>query len=693
MMIPVGVLAMGFVSVASTSAGDGGALVRAAEQQRVAVIARACRSVVCIFDPGAGGGGSGVIVSADGLGVTNFHVIAGLMPERRGEAGLSDGRRYPLEVLGIDPTGDLAMFRLTGRDAFEAAVLGDSDTVGVGDPVFAVGNPFVLAEDYTPTVTTGIVSGVGRYQAGADPRSLVYTDCIQIDASINPGNSGGPLFDARGQVIGINGRASFERRGRVNVGLAYAISVNQIRRFMPGLSRGLLVEHGALGATVVDAGYRQAVFDKVQGGSAAAQAGIQPGDRLLALDDRPIGSSNAFLNLVGTYPAGWLIRVTWEHEGRRVSKEIELDRVPARLPPQVAGLYKTDETVTRAAARRAMSQPAATRTAPSRREAAFDAVLAGTVQLYGAAIGSEAGYGTGVIVSPDGHVLTVLSLLLEARRLRAVTRDGHVWRCEVVYRDERRQLALLKAANRPENTDTTAPLNEQMTVARWSPLTPSDGEEGAEGDSIFIVGNPFKVAQGDEPLTVMKGAIAGRCRLDAMREAQAFPWRGEVLLLDAITSNPGSAGSAVVDAAGKWVGLVGEIVTSRLTNTFMNYAYPAAEIRAFLADAQSAGGAESRPAGARATAAGPGYHGIRLSKLAYRRELPFVRSVVPGSPADRAGVRPDDLIISANGLAITQSRVFEELCDRLHPGDELSLTVKRGDVLVPIQFTLTEPPK
>jgi len=585
------------------------------------------------------------------------------------------------------------MFRLTGRDAFDAAVLGDSDIVRVGDPVFAAGNPFVLAEDYTPTVTTGIVSGVGRYQAGENARSLVYTDCIQIDASINPGNSGGPLFDARGQVIGINGRASFERRGRVNVGLAYAISVNQIRRFMPGLSRGFLVEHGTLGATVVDAGYRQVVFDKVQAGSAAARAGIESGDRLLALDGRPIGGSNAFLNLLGTYPAGWPTRVTWLHEGRRLSKVIELDRLPARLPPQVTGAYKTDEAATREAALGAASQPAASPLMPGRPEAAFGPVLAGTVQLYGAAIGSEAGYGTGVIVSPDGQVLTVLSLLLEAKRLRAVTRDGHVWRCEVVYRDERRQLALLKMANRPENVDTTAPLNEQMTVARWSPLTPADDDEGAEGDSIFIVGNPFKVAQGDEPLTVMKGVIAGRCRLDAMRGAQPFPWRGEVLLLDAITSNPGSAGSAVVDAAGHWVGLVGEIVTSRLTNTFINYAYPASEIRAFLADARSAGGTETRAASAPAVAGGPGYHGIRLSKLAYRRELPFVRSVASGSPAEGAGVKPDDLIISANGLAITQSRVFEELCGRLRPGDDLSLTVKRGDVLVPIRLTLTEPPK
>ena len=677
---------------APAAAGDALDRVKSAEADRVAIVARAGRSVVCIFDPSGTSGGSGVVVAPDGEGLTNYHVVAHLLETRRGTAGLPDGRKYPLEVLGIDPTGDVAMFRLSGRDSFDAAPLGDSDAVRVGDPVFAAGNPFMLAEDFTPSVTAGIVSGLGRYQAGAEARKLVYTDCIQVDASINPGNSGGPLFDAAGRLIGINGRASFERRGRVNVGLAYAISINQIERFMPGLRRGLLVEHGTLGATVTDAGFRRAVFDKVQGGSAAERAGIRPGDRLAAFDGRVIDSANQFLNVLGTYPAGWPVQVAWEHENQKFSKVVHLDRLPAVLPPGIGRSFKTDESVTRRAGE-AASQPTSDRAAPAGELiAAVDRTLACTVQLYGAAVGTEAGYGTGVIVSPQGHVMTALSLLVEARRLRAVTRDGHVWRCELVYSDDRRQLALLKMAGRPENPDTLAPLSDQMAPARWESLAPADGSAAQLGDPVLVMGNPFKVAQGAEPLTVLKGAVAGRCRLDAMKGVQPVVYRGEVLLLDAVTSNPGSPGSPVVDLAGRWVGLVGEMVTSRLTNTHLNYAYPAGEVRGFLEEALQGAGPATRPV-REPVASGPGYHGIRLSKIAYRRELPFVRSVAPGSPAAKAGVKADDLIISANGVAVTQARVFEELCERLHPGDELALTVKRGEVLVPIRFTLTEPAK
>ena len=279
------------------------------------------------------------------------------------------------------------------------------------------------------------------------------------------------------------------------------------------------------------------------------------------------------------------------------------------------------------------------------------------------------------------------------KRLRSTESKGQKTILAFDAESGQKLLALLKTAAHPENVDTLAPLAEQLQPSRWNALVPANDNAGQQGDPVFIVGNPFKVAQGNEPLSVMRGIIGGRCRLDAFRDTQPFPYRGEVLLLDAVTSNPGSPGSPVIDNAGQWVGLIGEIVTSRLTNTYLNYAYPASELRAFLDEAQSSATPASRPAASVAAATGPGYHGIRLSKIAYRRALPFVRSVTTDSPAERAGLKPDDLIISANGQAITQARVFEELCDRLHPGDELSLTVKRGDVLVPIRFILTEPPQ
>jgi S1-C subfamily serine protease len=199
---------------------DSSSCVSAAEQSladrdaaRVETVARITPSVVCVMAADGQGGGSGVLISADGYAVTNYHVTSACGNFMK--CGLSDGNVYDAVIVGIDPTGDLALIQLQGRNDFSAATPGDSSRVQVGDEVMALGNPFLLATDFTPTVTFGIVSGVHRYQYPADT-FLEYTDCIQIDASINPGNSGGPLFDIQGNWIGINGRASFEKRGRVN---------------------------------------------------------------------------------------------------------------------------------------------------------------------------------------------------------------------------------------------------------------------------------------------------------------------------------------------------------------------------------------------------------------------------------------------------------------------------------------------
>ncbi|HOW70592.1 MAG TPA: trypsin-like peptidase domain-containing protein [Phycisphaerae bacterium] len=694
-LLPLVLLAFAFVHPPVSA--EVSPVVRAAEQRRIETIARASRSAVCIFlDEGEAG--SGVVICPDGYGLTNFHVIAGTLKTRRAFGGLSDGKQYPLEVLGIDPTGDMAMFRLTGKERFECAEFGDSEAVRVGDEVFAAGNPFMLAEDSTPTITAGIVSGVHRYQYGQDARSLVYADCIQVDASINPGNSGGPLFDAAGRLIGINGRASFERRGRVNVGLAYAISINQFKRFIPGLKAGLLVEHGSLGATAVDAGYRQVVFDRVMDRAAAAAAGIKPGDRLVGFADHKIRDANHFTSLLGSYPAGWPVSITWQHEGRLTSRVIELDPLTVRIPDELKGAYRVDVSVTRAAAESLSAAPASP-SAPVEANVlapAIESAIRSTVKLYGGRLGSAVGYGSGVIVSPQGDVLTTLSVLVEGSELRAVTHDGHAYPCLVICRDEYRQLALLRMRRKSENADTAAPLRDQMTPPRWEPLPMADPTAAQPGDWILAVGNPCKVADGAEAVSVTRGILSGRTRLDAVQGSEAFPYRGDVLLLDTVTSNPGSPGSAVVDLDGHWVGVVGEVVASQLTNTELSYAYPVEEIKAFLRDA-AVDEAASRPRAAASRpvsrSAKPGYHGIRLSTIAYHRQLPFVKSVADGSPAKAAGVRADDLIISANRTAVPQGRVFTELCERLLPGEELSLIVKRGEELIPVRFVLTEDPE
>src|SRR5215831_4475540 len=183
-----------------------------AEKDRIAAVAKAAPSVLAIFVPGGQGGGSGVIISPDGYALTNFHVARPCGTFMK--CGLPDGKLYDAVIVGLDPVGDVGLIKLYGRDDFPAAELADSDEVQVGDWCFAMGNPFLLATDFHPTVSYGVVSGVHRYQYPAGTL-LEYADCIQVDAAINPGNSGGPLFDAQGRLIGINGRGSFEKRGRV----------------------------------------------------------------------------------------------------------------------------------------------------------------------------------------------------------------------------------------------------------------------------------------------------------------------------------------------------------------------------------------------------------------------------------------------------------------------------------------------
>jgi S1-C subfamily serine protease len=290
-------------------------LVAKAEKRRVNVIASITPTVVAIFGHDTStGGGSGVLISPDGFALTNFHVTEGAGRFMR--CGLSDGRLYDAVIVGHDPTGDVAMIKLLGRTDFPVARPGDSDAVAVGDEVLVMGNPFLLATDLTPTVTAGIVSGVHRYQYPAGT-ILEYTDCIQVDASINPGNSGGPLFNADGELIGINGRGSFEKRGRVNVGAGYAISINQITHFMEALRSGRLVDHASLGALVQTRNDGALVISEISESSDAFRRGLRVDDELVEFAGRPLRSVNQFKNILGIYPDGWKLPLVYRRDGEK----------------------------------------------------------------------------------------------------------------------------------------------------------------------------------------------------------------------------------------------------------------------------------------------------------------------------------------------------------------------------------------
>src|SRR6185369_5905847 len=182
-----------------------------------------------------------------------------------------------------------------------------------GDWCFSSGNPFLLATDFTPSISYGIISGVHRYQYPSGTL-LEYADCIQTDAAINPGNSGGPLFNAQGQVIGINGRGSFEKRGRVNVGVGYAISINQIKNFLGCLKSGRIVDHATIGARVRNDDQHRVTVSDILDDCDVWRRGLRYGDEIVSVAGRPIHTPNAFQNALGIFPKGWRVPLTFRRE-------------------------------------------------------------------------------------------------------------------------------------------------------------------------------------------------------------------------------------------------------------------------------------------------------------------------------------------------------------------------------------------
>lgn len=306
---------------ATASAAELNKKVQLAEEKRVAVINKVKPAVVAVFGAGGRGGGSGVLISDDGYALTNFHVTAGA--GRVMKCGLPDGILYDAVVVGEDKVGDVALIKLLPKkkgDKFPFAPLGDSDKVKAGDWSLAMGNPFLLATDFTPTVTFGLISGVHRYQYPSTNGLLEYTDCIQIDTSINPGNSGGPLFNMEGELIGINGRGSFQKRSRINSGVGYAISINQIKNFLGHLRAGLEVDHASLGAFIRsdsdDGSLAKIIVDDIID-SDISRRGIQIDDELVTFGGRFMGSANTFKNVLGIYPKGWRVPLSYRRDGKR----------------------------------------------------------------------------------------------------------------------------------------------------------------------------------------------------------------------------------------------------------------------------------------------------------------------------------------------------------------------------------------
>lgn len=332
--------------------------------QAVAAAVQPAVVTISVRSSSSSGVGSGVIYNAQGDIVTNYHVVSGATgADATIQVTLSDGRLYNATVVGTDPTTDLAVIRLENAPSdLTVAAFGSSSDLAVGQEVMAVGAPLGLSN----TATTGIISalnrpvevsrskedsqeldpndpfgqlpGFGGGQEENQPQPSTetqITNAIQVDASINPGNSGGPLFDATGRVIGINSsiasNTSSDKAG--SIGLGFAIPVDLVTSVADQLIATGTVDHAVLGVSVttkavaVDgSNVAGASVEELTRGGAAAQAGLQAGDVITAVDGEPVSSSKQLTGYIRRYRSGQEVTITYVRNGEKRDVTVTLGK-------------------------------------------------------------------------------------------------------------------------------------------------------------------------------------------------------------------------------------------------------------------------------------------------------------------------------------------------------------------------------
>ncbi len=280
--------------------------------------------------------GSGVIVSGDGLVVTNHHVIAQATDVF---VTLMDGREVPAKVVDSDPALDIAVLRVNATN-LKAVPLGDSDSILVGEWALAMGNPFGnLIGDPHPTVTLGVVSATRRSFRGAADSGRIYNDMIQTDAAINPGNSGGALINSAGELIGLNTFIMSRSGGSEGVGFAIPVNrvkgvlaevreFNRIRARMRDFAVQNLTER--LGRTLGTKVAQGAVVSEMLRRGPAAAAGLDVGDVIVAVDGKPVRDAAELNSMLWGRPVGTRVGIEADRGGRKVRVEYQLNELVER---------------------------------------------------------------------------------------------------------------------------------------------------------------------------------------------------------------------------------------------------------------------------------------------------------------------------------------------------------------------------
>ena len=283
---------------------------------------------------GSASAGTGIIVSENGYILTNKHVVEGSSDI---SVVTNDGNSYDnVEIITTDPLSDIAILKISNAKGLKAAELGDSKTLNIGQQVIAIGN--ALGE-YDGTVTSGIISGVGRtVNASSDDgvTKETLTDMIQTDAAINSGNSGGPLVNAQGQVIGVNTAVASEAQG-----IGFAIPISSVKGILKSISEGKTPNRAYLGANYISVNpqvqkaynlnvSKGALIKNRNGrsivpGSPAQKAGLKDGDIITKIDDVEISKNISLGSLVGEKSAGDKIKVTYLRDGKESTSIVTLE--------------------------------------------------------------------------------------------------------------------------------------------------------------------------------------------------------------------------------------------------------------------------------------------------------------------------------------------------------------------------------
>jgi len=271
--------------------------------------------------------GSGVLVSPEGIIITNHHVIN---DADQIEVALSDGRKLKAKMIGSDPETDIAVLKIDASNLPTPITLGKIDSVHIGDVVLAIGNPFGVGE----TVTSGIVSAMGRDHVGIN----TFENFIQTDAAINPGNSGGALIDTRGNLIGIN-TAIFSNNGG-SMGIGFAIPINLVKQIMEAIIKNGSVTRGWIGVEpqntspelLESLGLRKDTGGVVLSGvleqGPADRGGIKPGDVLLSVNNQNINDVRSLLNLIAQEKPGNEVELKIIRKGKPLEIKLRVGKRP-----------------------------------------------------------------------------------------------------------------------------------------------------------------------------------------------------------------------------------------------------------------------------------------------------------------------------------------------------------------------------